>query len=568
MNRRNKIFCCIAVLFIIAFGLRYYKIASAPSGIGVDEASFGYNAYSILQTGKDERGIKYPLIFEANGDQKLPIYAYSLVPFIKLFGLNNLAVRLPSVIAGSLMGIILFLLLLELGYKIKLSFVGSFIAITSPWSLMLSRFGYESNVALLFFITGIYFSFLAFRKHSIFYALLGGLFTGVTWYSYIAYRPVSLIILIVFLAVYHVNRNKITVVGPTLLISFLILVFPFIFSLLSKQGTARLYQSGYIANIGAVMSINENRTYCSNQFPKFICYSSANKLFYYLNKYFSRYITAVSTSYLFITGEKDFTYMNVDDYGLFYSALIPLYLIGFLSFGYRLINRKSSKVDLILLAGLIFAPLPSVLAGDPQKVRLTPLFPFIILILVYGIQLLDDFIKPKIYKKIYYGLIIFGVTVSTLFFMVNFLSVHTQKYETTYGTYIPKLMSYLNQQDKNTKIYIRSITEAIGFYAFFNKIDPNVFQKTVKRTKPDAIGFALPIKLGNIYIADKDIYWTYCKTITNNDRAIYVTNEDFRTTLGNAQKIIWSENGVDTLAFIYNLNTFDKSKINCDNFQQ
>ena len=90
----------------------------------------------------------------------------------------------------------------------------------------------------------------------------------------------------------------------------------------------------------------------------------------------------------FITGEKDFKYMNVDDYGLFYSALIPLYLLGLLSFGYRLLNHKQTKLDLILLAGLIVAPLPAVLVGDPQKVRLTPLFPFIIFILVSGLQYL------------------------------------------------------------------------------------------------------------------------------------------------------------------------------------
>lgn len=122
--------------------------------------------------------------------------------------------------------------------------------------------------------------------------------------------------------------------------------------------------------------------------------------------------------------------------------------------------------------------------------------------------------------------------------MVNFLAVHTQKHETTYGTYIPKLMRYLNQQDKNTKIYIRSITEAIDFYVFINKTDPDVFQKAVKRMKPDAIGFALPINVENVYIAEQDIYKTYCKTIQNHENALYVTNEDFRETLGKEQKII------------------------------
>jgi len=126
----------------------------------------------------------------------------------------------------------------------------------------------------------------------------------------------------------------------------------------------------------------------------------------------------------------------------------------------------------------------------------------------------------------------------------------------------------LNRQDKNTEIYIRSITEAIIYYSFINKTDPAIYQKKVIRTKPDNIGFAWPISLENINIANEDIYKTYCRVIENKENALYVTNEDFRSALGKAQKIIWSENNVDTLAFVYDLNSLDKSKIDCTRLQK
>ncbi|PIY72060.1 hypothetical protein COY87_02940 [Candidatus Roizmanbacteria bacterium CG_4_10_14_0_8_um_filter_33_9] len=568
MNKNLKILTCIAILFITAFSLRFYKVASAPSGILVDEASFGYNVYSLLKTGKDEHGIKTLLTFKANGDQKLPIYVYTVIPFVKLFGLNNLSVRLPSVIAGSFMGIFLFLLLLELGFKIKLSFVGSLIAVTSPWSIILSRFGYESNVALMCFIAGLFFSFFAYCKQSIFLAVFGGLCLGATWYSYIAYRFVTFFILIILIALHTIKQKRISRMGFILTISFIIAVSPFFLTLFSQTGTVRLRQTGFITNMGMVMDINENRAFCSTRVPKIICDLNSNKLISYIRIYLNRYVTALSPNYFFLNGDTEFIYLNVNNYGLFYAVLIPFYLAGLLSLGIRLITHKTTKIDLFLLAGLIFSPLPSVLAGDPQKIRLFPLFPFIILVLVYGVHFLYDLIKSKLYQKIYYGLIIVGIVVFTLFFMVNLLAVHINKHEIAYGTYIPKLMLYLNRQDKNTEIYIRSITEAIIYYSFINKTDPAIYQKKVIRTKPDNIGFAWPISLENINIANEDIYKTYCRVIENKENALYVTNEDFRSALGKAQKIIWSENNVDTLAFVYDLNSLDKSKIDCTRLQK
>ncbi|MEK7500016.1 MAG: hypothetical protein AAB649_05425, partial [Patescibacteria group bacterium] len=90
------------LLFCIGFGLiaRLALFPSVPPGINRDEAALGYNAYSILKTGNDEWGIRFPATFRSFGDYKLPGYMYTLVPFIATFGLNPLAVRLPSLFAG------------------------------------------------------------------------------------------------------------------------------------------------------------------------------------------------------------------------------------------------------------------------------------------------------------------------------------------------------------------------------------------------------------------------------------------------------------------------------------
>ena len=102
-------------IFFLAFFIRIYSIHTTP--LLWDEASLGYNAYSILKTGRDEYGTFLPIIFKSFGDYKPGLYVYLCLPFVYLFGLNDLSVRLPSIILGSLLPIILYFLIKEINTK-------------------------------------------------------------------------------------------------------------------------------------------------------------------------------------------------------------------------------------------------------------------------------------------------------------------------------------------------------------------------------------------------------------------------------------------------------------------
>ena len=150
MQSKKTLFFLI-LLTLFAFAIRVYKIDTLPLGVHPDEASWGYNAYSIIETGKDEHGTNYPLIFKAFGDQKLPVFTYALVPFIKVFGLNNLAVRLPAAIIGTLTVVVVFFILKQFKFSDSLSLLGALIATTSPWFIFLSRvFSPDSTFGLFF----------------------------------------------------------------------------------------------------------------------------------------------------------------------------------------------------------------------------------------------------------------------------------------------------------------------------------------------------------------------------------------------------------------------------------
>src|SRR5689334_16268177 len=88
------------VIFFLAFFARFYQLTQFPPGLTIDEVAIGYNAYSILKTGKDEWGNFLPLSFRSVGDYKAPILIYLTVPFIALFGETEFAVRLPVAISS------------------------------------------------------------------------------------------------------------------------------------------------------------------------------------------------------------------------------------------------------------------------------------------------------------------------------------------------------------------------------------------------------------------------------------------------------------------------------------
>ncbi|MFH0979687.1 MAG: glycosyltransferase family 39 protein [Candidatus Roizmanbacteria bacterium] len=560
----KKIFLFLMILLIFSFSLRVYKIGSRPTGILPDEASFGYNAYSVFKTGKDEHGVFFPLMFKAFGDEKLPVYAYSTIPIIKVFGLNNFAIRLPSAIAGTLITLFMFFLLLEFGLTIELSFVGALIAATSQWSIILSRFSFESNFGLLFFILGILFSFISYKKNKLLPTILAGVFFGLTWYSYTTYRLITPVILLGFIIIYMKNKKFINKYGIVLFISFIITISPLILSTFSNQGQARFKQAVLNSNLGTILEINESRAFCTQYLPKIICYANANKIIFNTRNLFYRYINTFSPDYLFMTGDKNSKYLNVDNFGLLPIVLLPFYFVGIIYLWNLFIKQKLSKNELFIILGLIITPLPTLLVGDPQKIRLSALLPFLIILIIYGFYHLESYLKKSISNKIYLGMITFLI-VFCLFFMINYLTIHVQKYEITYGTYVPKLMNYLSQQKKETSIYIRSITESIVLYAYVNKVNPNIFQKTVIRQKPDAIGFVHATDLGNLHVTGKSIEEIYCQSKKDRSQSLYVTNENYVMTgkVKKAAKIIWSENGVDTLALVYNVKDINEENIDC-----
>ncbi len=190
-ERRNRIlfwFILVTAVFLRVAGLGIF-----PDGKGLnqDEAFAGYEAYSLLHYGIDSHGYSFPVYLVAWGSGMNALETYCMIPFIAIFGLTPLAIRLPQAILGCVT-VYVFYKLLKKEHSEEIALAGmAFLAIT-PWHLMLSRWGLESNFLPGFLLLGLYFTVAGMEESK--YFLPAGIFYGLSLYAYATVWPVMPVI--------------------------------------------------------------------------------------------------------------------------------------------------------------------------------------------------------------------------------------------------------------------------------------------------------------------------------------------------------------------------------------
>lgn len=200
-NNFRKFFTHTMVLIfiiVLAFLLRAYHFTTNPPSLYVDEVSLGYNAYSLLKTGRDEYGTLLPFFIRSFNIYSPPLSAYALIPSIAVFGLNEASVRLPAVLFGTLLIPVSFFLVLELFKTRKLALFTSFFLAVSPWHLHFSRFYHEPNLTVFFSCLGALL-YLKAGKNRFFYILSAISFVVSINFSHIGKAFVPFIVFFLFL---------------------------------------------------------------------------------------------------------------------------------------------------------------------------------------------------------------------------------------------------------------------------------------------------------------------------------------------------------------------------------
>lgn len=466
----------LILITLIAFFLRIYQIDTVPPGLTWDEAALGYNAYSILQTGKDEYGQAFPLILKSFGDYKPALYAYLAIPFIAFFGLSELSVRLPSIILGSFIPLLGFLLAREIfdKEKIKIGIISALLLTISPWLIHFSRGAWEANIALFEILLGLILLLKASSNKKFFIASV--ILFSVSIFTYQSSKIFALAlffgVLIIKRSAFFKKEYKRLSLGLSV---FLVAVF-----LLSISGSevrsrlAYLNQLNYPRKEAEIAQIKIEEI----NFEEFNFNLFHTEILEYIKTVSSRYLNYFSPKFLFSQGAPDGR-QGVLDYGVMH-----LYESIFLIIGFVLLIRNQINDRLkVLILLILFSPIPASLSRDVvSTVRALPLIIPLELLVAAGVVQSINFIKANKY-------LLFIVPIVVLFILFNLLYyfdrifTHSRIDSSKYflGGYKETINFIKDNHGKYKEVYFStSYKEPYIYYLFYSKYDPSEFQKQAK----------------------------------------------------------------------------------------
>lgn len=496
----KKYWLLILILFL-ASALRLYALDKFPIGLNADEAALGYNAYSLLETGKDEHGAAWPLVFRSFDDYKPPLYVYLALPFVKILGLNVWSVRLPSAILGVLTVLLVYLLVnaLKLTKDKKknnlLALVSAFILAISPWHLHFSRGAWEVNVSTFLLILGLYCFIRGLKKPG--YFSFFAVSFALSLYAYHSARVVAPLLLLALVVIYRRSLFKKVNLKGIIVASFigLALSLPVVFQLLSKEGQSRFSGVSIFADSGPLSYVLEKRRTDPNpdslltkiKYNRYSAYAG-----YYLKNYFSHY----SPQFLFVSGDV-IDRSRVPGFGQTYSVLSLFIVLGLVSL--MSINNHGSK---IILSWFLIAPTAAALTyQSPHALRSENEVVALSIITACGLVFLATFFFHH-KNKIYFFLLSFFVVGVLVIQVKNYLL----SYYVTYPQELPMAWQYgfseiaeytQKNADKYDKIIITDRwDQPYILIAFFQKYPPQSLQDNLIMGHIDNFGFSTGRQLG------------------------------------------------------------------------
>lgn len=475
------------LIIILALGLflRTYQLNVSPPGFNADEAALGYNAYSILKTGKDEWGERLPLVFKSFSDYKPGLYVYLDLPFVALLGLNETAVRLPSILFGTLTILILYYLTKEVTGKETLALGAAFILAVSPWHIHYSRGAWETNIATFFISLGVLAFILGLKKSK--WWVVATISFIASMYVYQSPRVIVPILAILLVIVYWKRFLDFRKLLIPVLISF-ILILPLVFIIFSNKGLARFQGVSIFTDIGPGVKNNEERGKHKNQNSLVIKFYH-NKIIPYSLNFFDHYLDHYTPNFLFASGDP-LGRNKTPEMGQMYLFEILTLLFGV----YYLITRVTKNVKVILF-WLLVAPIAASLTYQtPHALRAENMVVPLSLISGSGLGFLIERINyfRKFIRIPFFILVSFVI----IFFILKFLHqyfVHLPKeypleWEYGFSQVVPKAVTYGKSYKKI--VMTTRYDQPYILFLFYNQYNPARYQNSFISTSIDKFGFS------------------------------------------------------------------------------
>lgn len=462
-------------IIVLAAVLRLYRLNEIPPGVNRDEASIGYTAYSLMMTGKDEYGKVWPLSFESFGDWKLPLYIYTTIPFVKIFGLSELAVRLPSALAGIASVAALYYLAKILFVSESIALLSAFVLAVMPWHIHISRVESEAIMAVLFTILGSLMFLKALKNTSLKQLLLSSVFFAATYWTYHGTHVSTTLLVFGMALIYWKDMIKIprwwvaAGVGTLFVAGILSVTIP---ADRTKLGGISIF--GDPAVIHAKIELPRLETGNPDAFLSRLRYNRAT---YALLTVTQNYLASYGPEFLFTKGGGNSAH-NIKRYGNLHPIEAPLLLLGII---WLIKNRKLKSTRFILWWIAIAAVAPAITKDAPHSNRMLMVVPAFAITSALGIATL-------LQKKIFAYLLILGYGISMMIYTKRYFVDFPKNEARNWGIAYKKITPQLFSSGKNI-IMEKPETSPYIYLLFYSAYNPADYQNEAKRYPITSDGF-------------------------------------------------------------------------------
>lgn len=451
---KERINIIVFVLIILGCLIRIIGIDKLPIGLNCDEASSGYEAYSILNYGIDRNGNFLPVFLEAWGSGQNALYSYLMIPFVKLFGLNIITTRLPMAIIGCISLVVWYMLLKKIREDNKFSIIGLLFIIICPWHIMKSRWGLESNVFPDLILWSVFFLINYLKEGKKYNIYISSFIMGITGYAYgtaYFFLPIFFILLFGYLLFKKYIRIKDTIIcfGIIGIITLPIMIYVII-------NTFDLPQINLPFMTIPRLPIN--------RYEEQTTIFSGNVI---LNSFEN-----IKNSILLLIVQNDKLAWNcIPGFGMYYIVSIPVLIIG-LIFSFKKTKLKS-EYDNIINIWFISAFLLLFVFKEANINRINILIFPLIYYIVKGIYLIIDM------KKIYLNIAILLIyLVNFLIFVHYYINMDIKDYW-TFTNNVQEVIEYVENQDADKIYFEYAFKEPYIYVLYYGKYNTHDFVDTV-----------------------------------------------------------------------------------------
>lgn len=482
----KKQLVCLLLITILGLFLRIYQLDKVPSSLFGDEVDVGYQAYSLLKTGKDLQGNSWPVLLQSLSEYRAPLFIYSVVPFINFLGLNEWGVRGASVFWGVL-GIIGIYFLTRKLFNENVALFAALTLSLSPWHIQYSRAGFEATMLLGFLIWGTYF-FLRGGFSLIFAAFIFAL-TPYIYSTATVFMPLLVIVLVsIYSKEIKVNIKKITVA----LLVFILVLLPYA-------------SQTFFGNAGdrfGVISIFSNQDLTDKVLlSQQADHMGEQKIFHnrpliWLQSFTQNYLRTFSPEFLFLSGDPNFRH-SIHEMGQQYFYELLLLLLGV-----WVIIKVKLKAKWIILSWALISPVPAALTYDGgfHATRTFAMLLPLCIIIALGWDFLISTFKEK--RKYLLLPLVVLVLFNTSFYLHRYFTHYPDESWRAWHFGFKQAMQYVGQhgQDYERVLINNTYEPALIRFLFWTKYDPAKFHQnfnmdnSVANITPGFDGFSLEDK--------------------------------------------------------------------------